>query len=57
MLQFSAAARVLARSVKPIIHVTGFMIGILALFFGFVIIMAIWSRWRRQMAAASAPPS
>ena len=34
---------------------TGFMIGILALFFGFVIIMAIWSRWRRQMGGGLGP--
>ena len=34
---------------------TGFFIGILALFFGFVILMAVWSRWRRQMGGRFGP--
>ena len=33
----------------------GMMIGLLALFFGFVILMAIWSRWRRQMGGGWGP--
>jgi len=40
---------------KPVMYVTGFFIGLLALFFGFVIIMAIWSRWRRQMGGGFGP--
>ena len=31
------------------------MIGLIALFFGFVVIMAIWSRWRRQMGGGLGP--
>jgi len=41
--------------VNPQNHMTGFMIGMLALFFGFVILMAIWSRWRRQMGGGLGP--
>lgn len=31
------------------------MIGLLALFVGFVVLMAIWSRWRRQMGGGFGP--
>jgi hypothetical protein len=41
--------------VKPTNHMTGVMIGLLALFFGFVVLMAIWSRWRRQMGGSLGP--
>jgi len=34
--------------------VTGLFIGILALFFGFVVLIAIWSRWR-QMGGGLGP--
>ncbi|HEX8153058.1 MAG TPA: hypothetical protein VF698_08040 [Thermoanaerobaculia bacterium] len=33
----------------------GMMIGLLALFFGAVILLAIWSRWRRQMGGGWGP--
>lgn len=33
----------------------GMFIGLLALFFGFVVLMAIWSRWRRQMGGGFGP--
>ena len=39
----------------PITIVTGLTIGLLALFFGFVILMAIWARWRRQMGGGIGP--
>jgi hypothetical protein len=34
---------------------TGFLIAILVVFFGFVALMAIWSRWRRQMGGGFGP--
>lgn len=34
---------------------TGMFIGLLALFFGFVILVAIWSRWRRQTGGGWGP--
>jgi hypothetical protein len=34
---------------------TGFFIGILAAFFLFVILLAVWSRWRRQMGGGWGP--
>ena len=33
----------------------GIMIGLIALFVGFVVLMAIWSRWRRQMGGGFGP--
>ncbi len=33
----------------------GMFIGLLALFFGFVVLMAIWSRWRRQTGGGFGP--
>lgn len=33
----------------------GMFIGLLALFLGFVVLMAIWSRWRRQMGGGFGP--
>jgi hypothetical protein len=30
-------------------------IGLMALFIGFVVILAIWSRWRRQMGGGFGP--
>jgi hypothetical protein len=33
----------------------GMMIGFLAIFFGFIAILAIWSRWRRQMGGGWGP--
>ncbi|MFP5246164.1 MAG: hypothetical protein ACLGH0_05675 [Thermoanaerobaculia bacterium] len=34
---------------------TGFFWGILAVFFIFVVLMAVWSRWRRQMGGGWGP--
>ncbi|HYH06456.1 MAG TPA: hypothetical protein VEK11_05270 [Thermoanaerobaculia bacterium] len=34
---------------------TGFLIGMLAIFVGFVVLMAVWSRWRRQMGGGFGP--
>lgn len=34
---------------------TSFFIGILIVFFGFVALMAVWSRWRRQMGGGFGP--
>lgn len=34
---------------------SGMLIGLVALFFGFVALMAIWSRWRRQMGGGLGP--
>ena len=34
---------------------TGFFIGIIAAFFVFVILVAVWSRWRRQMGGGWGP--
>lgn len=34
---------------------TGMMIGLLLAFFGFVALMAIWSRWRRRMGGGLGP--
>lgn len=34
---------------------TGFMIGILGVFIAFVVLMAVWSRWRRQMGGGFGP--
>lgn len=34
---------------------TGMFIGLLALFFGFVVLVAIWSRWRRQTGGGWGP--
>ena len=36
-------------------RMTGFMIGMLALFVAFVVLMAVWSRWRRQMGGGFGP--
>jgi hypothetical protein len=33
----------------------GVFIGLLALFFGFVVLMAVWGRWRRQMGGGLGP--
>jgi hypothetical protein len=33
----------------------GFFIGLLIVFFGFVILVAVWSRWRRQMGGGWGP--
>lgn len=33
----------------------GFFIGLIVLFFGFVILMAVWSRWRRQAGGGWGP--
>lgn len=33
----------------------GIIIGLLAVFIGFVVLMAIWSRWRRQMGGGFGP--
>lgn len=33
----------------------GFFIGMILLFFGFVALLAIWSRWRRQMGGGFGP--
>lgn len=33
----------------------GIMTGLIALFIGFVVLMAIWSRWRRQMGGGFGP--
>ena len=34
---------------------TGFLIGMLALFVAFVVLMAVWSRWRRQTGGGLGP--
>ena len=34
---------------------TGMFIGLLALFFGFVVLVAVWSRWRRQTGGGWGP--
>ena len=34
---------------------TGFFIGILGVFVGFVVLIAVWSRWRRQMGGGFGP--
>ncbi|HEX2059928.1 MAG TPA: hypothetical protein VHK90_04245 [Thermoanaerobaculia bacterium] len=34
---------------------TGFLIGILAVFVAFVVLMAVWGRWRRQMGGGFGP--
>ena len=33
----------------------GFFIGLIVLFFAFVVLMAVWSRWRRQMGGGWGP--
>jgi len=33
----------------------GLFIGLIVVFFGFVILMAVWSRWRRQMGGGFGP--
>lgn len=33
----------------------GFFIGLIVVFFGFVILLAVWSRWRRQMGGGWGP--
>ena len=33
----------------------GFFIGLIVIFFGFVILLAVWSRWRRQMGGGLGP--
>jgi len=35
--------------------VTGLLIGFIVVFFGFVALLAIWSRWRRQMGGGIGP--
>ena len=45
----------MARSVKPVIGMTGFLIGMLALFAAFVVLMAVWARWRRQTGGGFGP--
>lgn len=34
---------------------TGMFIGLLALFIGFAVLMAVWGRWRRQMGGGFGP--
>lgn len=34
---------------------TGFFIGLIAVFFLFVILLAVWSRWRRQTGGGFGP--
>jgi hypothetical protein len=34
---------------------TGFLLGMLAIFIGFVVLMAVWSRWRRQTGGGFGP--
>lgn len=34
---------------------TGFFIGVLVAFFAFVVLLAVWSRWRRQMGGGLGP--
>lgn len=34
---------------------TGFFIGMLAVFFAFVVLVAVWSRWRRQTGGGWGP--
>jgi hypothetical protein len=33
----------------------GMFIGIIGLFFAFVVLLAVWSRWRRQMGGGFGP--
>ena len=33
----------------------GFFIGLIVVFFAFVILLAVWSRWRRQMGGGWGP--
>ncbi|HYC91085.1 MAG TPA: hypothetical protein VEO54_17840 [Thermoanaerobaculia bacterium] len=33
----------------------GFFIGLIVIFFGFVVLLAVWSRWRRQMGGGWGP--
>lgn len=34
---------------------TGFFLGILGVLIGFIVLIAIWSRWRRQMGGGLGP--
>jgi hypothetical protein len=44
-----------ARKVRRIRRMNGFIIGLIAAFFLIVILLAVWSRWRRQMGGGWGP--
>ncbi len=45
----------MARKVRTSLPMNGFFIGLIVVFFAFVVLMAVWSRWRRQTGGGWGP--
>ena len=45
----------MAREVRRVCVMNGFFIGLIVVFFAFVALLAVWSRWRRQTGGGWGP--